>query len=164
MKPIDRSPARLSRWISFVAALVALVSSGLYSWPALATGTLGLGLLGVGLARGSTTGVTVGAFGLFVGAILAGAQGAPVVPALIGVTFAVLAWDLGGSAISIGDQLGRDADTVRLEAVHMTGSTAVGAVTAGVGFGLYQAGNGGQPVAALVFLVIAAVLLVAALD
>ena len=164
MTPIDRSPARLSRWASLVAALVALVSSGFYSWPALVTGTLGLGLLGVGLARGRITGVTVGAFGLFAGAILAGAQGAPVIPVLIGVTFAVLAWDLGGSAISIGDQLGRDADTVRLEAVHMTGSIAVGVVTAGVGFGLYQTGDSGQPVAALVFLVIASVLLVAALD
>jgi hypothetical protein len=118
----------------------------------------------MGLVRGMTAGVTVGAFGLFAGAILAGAQSAPVVPVLIGVTFAVLAWDVGGTAISLGQQLGRDADTVRPEAVHMTGSIAVGVVTAGVGFGLYQTGTSEQPVAALVFLVIAAVLLVAALD
>ena len=107
--------------------------------------------------------VTIGAFGLFVGGIIAGIQSAPVVPVLISVTFSVLAWDVGGSAISIGKQLGRDADTRRIEAVHMTASGAVGMVTAGVGYGLYQTGAGEQSVAALVFLLIAAVLLVEAL-
>lgn len=164
MKPINRAPARLSRWISVSAALVAVGSSGFYSWPALAVGTLGLLLLVVGLIRGANTAVTIGAFGLFVGGIIAGVQNAPIVPVLISVTFTVLAWDVGGSAISIGKQLGREADTIRIEAVHMTASGIVGVVTAGVGYGLYQTGTGEQPVAALVFLLIAAVLLVEALD
>jgi hypothetical protein len=76
----------------------------------------------------------------------------------------VLAWDVGGSAISVGAQLGRDADTVRLEAVHIAASTALGAVVVGVGYGLYRAGPGEQPVVALVLLVVAAVLLVEALS
>lgn len=164
MRPIDRSPARLGRWASIVAALVALASSGLYSWVALAVGVLGLGLLVVGLGRGIDGPVTGGAFCLFVGAIVAGAQGAPVGPVLIGATAAVLAWDFGGSAIGVGAQLGRDADTARLETVHIAASALVGVVVAGVGFGLYRAGTGGKPVVALVLLVIAAVLLVEALD
>lgn len=164
MREIDRSPARLSRLVSVVAALLALVASGLYSWPALAVGASGLLLLVAGLVRGAREPVTGGAFCLFGSAIIAGTGGAPVAPVLVGVTAAVLAWDIGGSAISVGAQLGRDADTVRLETVHITASALVGAVVAGAGFGLYRAGPGEQPVVALALLVIAAVLLVQALS
>lgn len=160
---VDRSPSRLGRLASIGAGVLALASSGLYSWPAFAAGILGLSLLLVGLVRGSNGFVTGGAFVLFLGGILAGAGGAPVLPVLVGVTAAVLAWDLGRSAISIGSQLGRRADTVRLEAVHIASSTVLGAVVAGVGFGLYRVGTGDQPVAALVLLAIAAALLVEAL-
>lgn len=164
MRPVDRSPARLGRWASVGAGLLALVSGGFYSWPALATGSFGLLLLAGGLVRGANRPVSVGAFCLFGGAILAGAQGAPVLPVLVGVTFTVLAWDIGGNAIGVGAQLGREADTVRLEVVHAAASLLVGAVVAGVGFGLYRTATGGQPIAALVFLVLAAVLLVEALS
>jgi len=161
---IDRSPARLSSVLAVSAAFVALGASGFYSWPALAVGAAGLVLLAAGVARGSTAAVTLGAFGLFVGAIVAGVRGAPVVPVLISATATVLAWDIGGYAVSIGRQLGRDADTARIEAVHATASAGVGTVTAGVGYGLFRAATGGQPVTALLFLVVAAVLLIGALD
>jgi hypothetical protein len=163
VKAINRTPVRLSSWVSVSAALVALGSSGFYSWPALAVGTLELVLLAVGLVRGANTGVTLGAFGLFVGAIAAGIRGAPIVPVLLSVTLSVVAWDVGGSAISIGKQLGQDADTMRIEAVHVATSVGIGVITAGIGYGLYRAGTGEQPVAALVFLLIAAVLLTEAL-
>lgn len=164
MNKINRSPTRLSSWVAVSAAFVALGSSGFYSWPALGIGTAGFVLLVVGVVRGMPGGVTIGAFGLFMGAIIAGVRGVPVIPVLISVTTAVLAWDIGGSAISIGNQLGRDADTTRIETVHITASMSVGVVTTGVGYGLYQTGTGGQPVAAVIFLLIAAVLLVEALD
>lgn len=164
MKAIQRTPARLSSWVSGSAAFVALGASGFYSWPALAVGTMGVLLLIIGLVRGANAAVTTGAFGLFVGGIIAGVQSAPVVPVLISVTFSVLAWDVGGNAISIGKQLGRDADTRRIETVHLTASGVVGVVTVGVSYGLYQTGTGEQPVTALFFLLIAAVLLVEALS
>lgn len=164
VRPVDRSPAGLSRWASAGAGLVALAAGGLYSWPALVTGGLGFLLLVVGLVRGTGGAISAGAFCLFGGPILAGSQGAPVLPVLAGVAFAVLAWDAGGNAISVGRQLGRDADTVRAEAVHLAASAVVGAVVAGVGFGLYRTATGGQPVAALVLLALAAVLLVEALS
>lgn len=149
--------------MSVTAAFLALGVSGFYSWPALAIGTVGLVLFAVGLVRGVNAAVTIGAFGLFAGGIVAGARDVPAVPVLVSVTCSVLAWDVGGSAISIGKQLGREADTRRIEVVHMTASGVVGVVTAGVGYGLFRTGTGEQPVAALVFLLIAAVLLVEAL-
>lgn len=149
--------------MSVSAGVVALGSSGFYSWPSLAVGTVGMILLVAGLVRGANAAVTSGAFALFVGAIVAGVLGAPVVPTLVSVAATVLAWDVGGSAISIGRQLGRDADTLRIETVHIAVSLVVVGTTIGVGYGLFRAGTGGQPIAALVFALLSAVLLVEAL-
>lgn len=164
MKPIRRAPTRLSSWAAVSAAVVAVTSSGFYSWPALVVGTLGGLVLVGGLVRGVTATVTLGAFGLFVSALVAAPRSAPAVPILISVTATVLAWDSAGRAISIGTQLGRDANTVRLEAVHLAASLVVGVCTVGVGYGIYRAGTGGQPGAVVLFLLIAALLLLAGLD
>lgn len=163
MKPISRSPSQGCQLGALVMGVLSLGASGYYSWPALVVGTAGFGLLAVGLLRGSNGNVTVGAFGLFVAAITSGAGGAPIGPVLLSVITAVLAWDYGGTAISIGRQLGTEARTGRIEAVHMGASALVGISTAGVGYGLYWAGSGGQPITAVVFLVLAAVFLVLAL-
>lgn len=164
MREVDRSPTRLSSAVAVGAGFVALLSPGLYSWTALAVGTLGLALLAAGVARGARSAVTVGALGLFAGAIVAGVRGAPVLPVLFGVTTAVLAWDVGGNAISVGRQLGRNGDTTRIEAVHAAASTAVGVAIVGVSYALYRTATGGQPVVALVLFLVAAVLLIQALD
>lgn len=164
MTVVNRRPARISRWLSGFAGVLALVMSGFYSWPALLVGALGAVILYAGLLRGMTGAVTTGAFGLFIAAILAGVQRAPVLPVLTSVTLAVVAWDIGGNAISIGEQLGRDAETTRIEIVHSVASLTVGVVTAGIGYAIYWVGTGGQPVAAVVFLVLGAVLLIATLD
>lgn len=159
MTGISREPARRSRRIAVAAGLLALASAGSYSWPALGIGAVGLTALGLGLIRGRHGRVTLGALGLFLGAIAAGATGAPVEAVLVAVTSAVIAWDVGGSAISVGSQLGREADTARLEAVHVAGSVGVGFAVAGVGYGLFRVAAGGQPVTALLFFLLSAVLL-----
>lgn len=164
MRPVDRGPASISRWVSALAGCFAFVTSGFYSWPALGVGAIGVVSLSWGLVRGTTGAVTTGAFGIFVAAIAAGAQGAPVVPVLASVVLAVVAWDTGGNAISVGEQLGRSAPTTRIEVVRGLASLAVGVLTAGVGYAIYRFGTGGQPAAAVVFLVLGAVLLIAALD
>lgn len=161
---IDRSPTPFGRRLSLMAALVAVLSSGLYSWLALALGALGLLTLAAGLARGTTRPVTLGAAGLVGGALAAGVEGAPVPAVLVSVTAAVVAWDVAGNAIGVGRQLGREAGTQRVETVHAAASATVGLVTAGAGYGLYRLGTGEQPVAALVFLLVAAVLLLETLD
>lgn len=164
MSRLDRTPTPFGRWVAVSAALVALVSSGLSSWPALGLGAAGLTLVGVGLHRGTDAAVTVGAVCLLAGSLVAAVDGAAPALVLVAVTASVVAWDVGGTAIGLGAHLGRDADVVRLEAVHAGASVAVGAVTAGVGYGLYRAGTGGHPMVALLFLTLAAVALVAALD
>jgi hypothetical protein len=161
---VDRRPSRVGSALALVPALVAALAGGLYTWSGLLVGAAGLLGLAAGLARGSRSAVTLGAAGLFAGAVLAGAAGAPVGPVLVGAAAAVVAWDVATTAVSVGEQLGRDAGTERLEATRALASAGVGVVTVGLSYGVYLAGAGGRPVAALLFLLVAAVLLVAALD
>jgi len=161
---VDHGPAQFGSWVAALAGGLAFVMSGFYSWPALIVGAIGLVLLWAGLVRGSTATVTTGAFGVFLAAIIAGSQSAPIIPVLASIVFAVVAWDTGGNAISIGKQLGRSANTMRVEVVHIGASFAVGLLTAGIGYAIYVFGTGGQPVAAVVFLLLGAVLLIATLD
>jgi hypothetical protein len=150
--------------VAALAGGLAFVMSGFYSWPALIVGAIGLVLLWAGLVRGSTATVTTGAFGVFIAAITAGSQSAPVIPVLASIVLAVVAWDTGGNAISIGNQLGRSANTIRIEIVHIGATLIVGVLTAGVGYAIYLFGTGDQPVVAVVFLLLGAVLLIATLD
>lgn len=163
---IDRRPARLSRRAAGLAALVALALTGLYSPAGLAVGAAGALVLAAGLLRGGPRGrgaITLGAAGLFAGVLVAGAAGAPALGTLVGATAAVLAWDLGSTAAGVGAQLGRAAETSRLEATHLLASTGVGGLTVAVGYALFRAGTGGLPVTTVVFLALAAALLVGAL-
>ena len=158
-----RRPTRLSGAVAVGAGLVAVSAGGFYSWIALAAGALGLLLVVVGLARAAPVVVSLGAVGLLACGLAAGVRGAPAWATLTSVAATVLAWDAGRTAISVGRQLGREADTRRLELVHAGASAAVAAVTAGVGYGLFRVATGGQPVAALVLFLLAAVLLVEAI-
>ena len=162
--PIDRRPARFSSALAVGAAIVAVVAAGRYSVAGAAAGLAGLLFLASGLAVGRQVGVSVGAVGLFAGVVYGGVLGAHPVVLLVGVAATVVAWDAGGTAIDVGAQLGREADTARVELVHAAGSLAVGTATIGVGYGVYLTAGGGQPTAALLLLLVAVVLLLATLD
>lgn len=103
-----------------VSVALALVP-GLAGFAVLATAVLPV------RGGGSRWLVKLGAGLVFV-AVLAAAlfHLAPLVRLLGGVVGAVLAWDAADNAIGIGQQLGRRAETVRIEAVHLAGTAAVG--------------------------------------
>jgi hypothetical protein len=162
-RPVSRRPTRLAAGASLAAGVLALAASAPYSWTGLALGTGGLLVLSVGVVRGADAAITLGAAGLLAAALAAGARAAPVLPTLAAVTGSVVAWDAGRHAASVGRQLGRDADTRRVELVHVTASVGVGVVAAGLGYTVYATAAGDQPVAALAFSLLAAVLLVEAL-
>lgn len=163
-EPIDRSPARVSGRLGVGAGVIALAVAGAYASTAAVVAAGGLvGLVG-GVLVGRRRLVSVGAAALLSGVLLSGTAGAPALPLLVGVGATVLAWDLGGTAIDVGAQLGREADTVRLEVVHAVASAAVATAAAGVGYGVYLTAVGGQPMAALLLLLLAGVLLLATLD
>jgi hypothetical protein len=162
-REIDRSPARLSSALAISAAGLSAGTSALSGTVGLAGGLAGFGLLAVGVLLGSRRGVTLGATVLLIGALGGGLLTNAPYLLLPGVIATVLAWDLGEQAINVGEQLGRQAETTQLEATHAAGSTVVGVGAGGLGYGIYLVSSGGQPVTALVFLLLAVVVLTSAL-
>lgn len=163
MTGIDRSPTRLGSGIALLAALLAAVASGPYSWIALGTGTVGFALVLVGVVVGERAACTTGSAGLFVGVIAAGARGAPVPIVIGGGVAAVVAWDSAGTAIDLGAQLGRAADTTRLELVHVAGTTTVGCLAAGIAWTVYRVGIGTYSLTVPALLLVAALCIAVAL-
>lgn len=162
MGPVDRSPSSLSSALALAAASAAVMVS-----PASTAGLL-VSLAGIaGLAAGLVTGrrrlVRLAGAALVGAVLLAGAAGAAVLATLTGVTAALLAFDLGTTAVDLGAQLGRETPTRRLELVHAAASTLVGAAFVLAGFAVHEYTTGGQPLSAVVGLVVAVVVLLAAL-
>ena len=163
MTEVTYRPSTLGSSLSLFAGLFSLLGFALASVDALAVGALSLLLLAGGLYAPSRGAVTLAAACLLLAILLAGARGAAPEALLVASLGAVLAWDIGEFAVGVGEQLGRDADTSRLELVHAAVTLLIGAVAAGVGYAVYRGIAGGQPMAALVFLLVGVVAAVAAL-
>ncbi|MFB6296858.1 MAG: hypothetical protein ABEH66_08500 [Halobacteriales archaeon] len=162
-REIDRSPSRVSTVTAVGAGFVAAATSALVAPGALLAAVPGMLAVFLGLYRGSRRVLSVGVMGLLGGSMFAGAAGAPPLVVLCSVTAAVLTWDYASTAISVGRQLGRRADTARLERTHTLASLGVAAVTIVVSFGVFRSITGTHPVATVFFLLLAALLLVGAL-
>lgn len=163
MTGIDRGPTRLSSAVAVAAAILAFVVSGPYSWIALAVSALGIVLVVVGVVTGTHAALTTGSAGLFAGVIAAGLQGTPAPFVLGGAVAAIVAWDTGGTAIDLGAQLGRAAETTRLELVHAASTVLVGAIAAGGSWMLYRTSLGSRPLTVPMLLLIAALCIAVAL-
>ncbi|WP_455583668.1 DUF7519 family protein [Halogeometricum borinquense] len=129
----------------------------------LALGILGLVLLAVGLFRASPKTFAVGTGLLFVGVVVAGILGMASVYLLLAAFLVVIAWTVGQNGFSIGAEVGTDAPTLRIELVHLVSSMAILVVGASVGFGVFLTATGGQPVLALVALLVGVVALLVGL-
>lgn len=158
MTELTRKPTTLSSAITVCGALLATVVAGAGSTNGLFLGLAGVVFVAVGLYAQNHSAIDIGGGVLFVAVILGATQGGSVESTLLGAVAAVVAWDIGQSAIDLGEQLGREADTTRLEAVHAGTSTLVGLVTVTFAYALYVFAAGGQPVAAVVLLLAAAAL------
>lgn len=163
MTRLDRSPTLVSSGISIGAGVVTTVSTGIQSELSLLFCAVGVVVLGAGLVAASQALVTTGSGSLVFGTIAGGIAGAPALATLVGITAAILAWDAGGTAIGLGEQLGREAPTARLELVHATASGVVGLATVGAGYLIYDTATGGQPVSAVFGLLVAVLVLAVAL-
>lgn len=93
---------------------------------------VGSSLASFGFVPSGAPGFAVGSALLFLGSLAAAAYGTPAVVVFAGVAGALLTWDVGSHASSVGRQLGQVADTRRGEFVHVTGTAAVLLVAVGV--------------------------------
>lgn len=161
---ITRRPAARSALLAGgIGAVGTVASAASGAVPVLGT-TAGVTVLMVGTVTGRKTVLDAGAFLAFLGVVFAAANGAPATAVLLGTVAAVVAWDVGGNAVSLAGQLGREADTVRVETLHATTSAAIGIAAAVAGYVLFRLGPTGQPVTTLFVLLVGATLLVLALN
>ncbi|WP_049927009.1 DUF7519 family protein [Halopiger goleimassiliensis] len=150
-----------------VASSAGAVVAVLFAAAVAATGSIGGGALAAtggvilagGLVRGHRSAVDLGGFVAFGGVVVAGLESGYVEPTLVGTVGTVVAWDVGHGAIDLGEQLGQESPTLRLEAVLACSSLLVGLLAATIGYALYVFGPATGPVGALVLFLAAAALL-----
>ncbi|MCG1002153.1 MULTISPECIES: hypothetical protein [Halobacterium] len=163
MSDFDARPPALAVVPATVAAALAVLAVA-------AGSTVGLVLAGPGGAAvvygardASRNLVTLGGTLAFVGVAVGAATGLPSALTLIGGVAALVAYDTGEHAVTLGADVGSEAPVSQSVAVHTAGSVAVGSVVAAVGFGIYQFGPTSLPVTGLVALLFASVFLAYAL-
>ncbi|RQG91182.1 hypothetical protein EA462_04105 [Natrarchaeobius halalkaliphilus] len=156
---ITRRPTLVASGGAIAAVALATVIVALTSTTAGALALVGLVslLAGVGAEQPFNRDLVVdlGSLAAFAGVIVAGLEGSSIELTLLATVCVVVAWDLAGSAVDLGRQLGREADTRRLEIVQTVSSLLIGLTTVTIGYGVYAVAASGQPVGALVLLLLA---------
>ncbi|MDB2282467.1 hypothetical protein PM030_11340 [Halorubrum ezzemoulense] len=153
-----------------VAVVASLAAAGVAATAALIASPTGGALVGVGALaflggslRGSARVLTWGATAGVAGIALAGYRGAPPEALLVAAVGLAVAWDVADHGVGLGEQVGRGARVRRNAAVHAGASLLVGALAAGLVYGVSLAVGGGQPVAALALLLAGGIALISAL-
>ncbi|ELZ91914.1 hypothetical protein C440_16419 [Haloferax mucosum ATCC BAA-1512] len=160
MNEITRRPTRTGTAMSLSAAGFATLSLAFAAEMAAAGALVATVVLAAGLVRGSRRVLDAAGGLFFLSLAIGGVSGPGPESLLLAAIASILAWDLGENALSVGDHLGREADTTRLEVVHAATTLVVLTVGAGVVYGIAAVASGGQPIAAVVLLVLGAVALV----
>jgi hypothetical protein len=157
----DDRPSRLGGTLTLLLGaftVAALLSGG----PAALVGLVGLLGVTYGLFTGTERALTLGATGLFAGVVTAGAFGAPAEPLVVAAAGTVVTWDVGEQAVSLGQQVGRRAETTSAELVHAAGSVTVATTAVALAY-LAFSFLGGSSVLSLVLLLFGAVLIASVL-
>ncbi|MFC6990625.1 hypothetical protein ACFQH3_01770 [Haladaptatus sp. GCM10025707] len=128
---------------------------------------LGAWLLGLGVVpvrKGSRWLVKAGSFVLLAGVIMAGVvQMGDLQTFLLATIAVVVAWDAADHSITLGTQLGRGAKTAQVEVTHLAGTVAMGVVAYLATKAVEGFGTPGVPLAALLGLLAAVLVLTIAL-
>lgn len=153
-------------WLSL--GLVAVFPIGLLMRATLCLGMVGTAILTVGLAplRIAWTRqlLSIGVGILIISIIGIGIVKKTVHFRLIGaMTTAVMAWDAGEQAISLGEHVGRSADTVTVEIIHLLGSGAIGATAITLSILIYGTTASEIPFVSLALLLCGTIVLLLAL-
>jgi len=161
---ITRRPGRHSLVVSGIAGATATAMALVGGGSGAAVAGVGTVVLLAGVRRANHRAVDAGGLIAFLGVALSALSGPPAGAVLLGTAASVVAWDAGTNAVSLGRQLGAEADTARAENLHAMAGAVVGLVTAVFGLVVFQVGPTRQPVTTLFVLLIAGTLLVVALN
>lgn len=156
---LDRSPATLSAWIAVWCGVFAWSVTVPYTIQGGVIGVLGVIFVAISLWQGERLLLSTGSSGLLLAILLAAGDGAPPLLVLAGTAATILAWDIGQHAISLGNQLGSEAETTRAEVAHIASSALVGSGIVVVAYVASTLPTRTQPLISIVFLLLAAGLL-----
>lgn len=159
----EEKPDRGTVLLTAVAGLVAVTATAVAPTAAL-VGLVGISVMVVGVNLPSRAVLTIGTMGLFAAVILAALAGASPELAVIGAAATVVAWDAAENGISLGQQLGRAAETTRPAIVHLVATVVVAVVVGVVVVVTFRLARRGQPTLASLLLLFAAVLFIWLLD
>jgi hypothetical protein len=147
-----------------VAGTVAVLAAAATGPTAALVTAAGVAVTVAGVWQGAHGVVDAGGLVALLGLVVGAVMGGTAVPVVLGATATVVTWDAGNTAVSLGRQLGRGADTVRVEILGALASATVGVAGAVVGIALFVFGPRGQPITTLFVLLLAAAALLAALN
>lgn len=147
--------------VAFGLAITEPRRMGVRLW--LLVGTVAAFLVAVAVVpvveRRSRQLLKVGSVLLFFSVLLGGLVAlGPLSTLLVGAVAALLVWDIGENAVSIGEQLGRGAPTTRVELTHLAASLLVGGVAVVAGLLVSDVGAADLSLPSFVVLVVAVVL------
>lgn len=158
---VEHAPPRFSQVVSVAAALVAVVLTAPFAILAIPFGLGGLVMVAVSVFSKYSRGwLTAGTGMILFGTLITGGYGTlPAELLLVAVGAALVAWDTGQNGIVLGNQLGRQASSQRIQVVHLAGSAIAIGVVSAFAYVIYLLGAGGQPAPAVAVAVIGVVLL-----
>lgn len=158
---VTAAPSRLGQAVALVAAAVAVGLTAPFAVFAVPFAVAGLAIVSGSLFVAYSRGwLSVGVGLVLLGAVVAGGYGAvPVEFMLVGVSAALLALDVGQYAIGVGEQLGRQAPTRRLEITHATSTAIALTVASALVYAVYLFAGDGRPASAVALSVIGAITL-----
>lgn len=126
MRLTNRALPTLSQVVTILLGLISTVLLGAWHWAVLISAVLGVASVVLALYRWSRMFLHL-ALGWFTfAATIAATISVPTEIVLTAMLSAVLAWDCGHRALTLGEQLGHDATTIRIEVAHMAASAVVG--------------------------------------
>lgn len=155
----DRRPPSLSLAVSLVWLSLSVVITSLFSFESVPLGLVGILIIIGAFFRQSRQLLSIGVALVVVGVIVAGVVSMPIAWTLLAGTVAILGWDAGSTTLSLGEQLGRQAQTHRIEAMHIGSSAAVGFGTVAIAYTVIYTAGGARTVSAILLLVVAVAIL-----
>jgi hypothetical protein len=158
----EAEPPAIAVLPAVVAAMVVFLGS-LTSTTSVALSALGTALLVYGTQSGTRRFVTLGGGALFFAVVFSGIAGLETRYAVVAGAAAIVAYDAGEHAVSLGHDVGRDGNVGAALLVHVAITSAVALVVASFSYAVYEYGPGSLPVGALVALLLGGVLLAYAL-
>lgn len=163
MTPPTVRPAKASSALALLAGVGAVGSNATAPFLPFLLTAVGFGAVAAGLVRGSRGWLAAGTVGMTVGVTFGAIAGVSNVLVVLGAVATVSTWDLSERAIGLGEQIGREAYTLRNEVVHagLTGTT--GLVAAGAALSVSRVRVGPLPLPALVVALLAGLVLLVAL-